>query len=122
MAPIKTVLIVEDDFDSQQLLYFILRNRYHPVCVDSVDEAKKILAEQTVHLVLLDLSLVGDQDGLTLSRYIRNNEQYATIPIIAVTAHAFETDRENCMKAGCNEFVTKPIIREKLVNLIENLV
>lgn len=122
MAENKTILIVEDDYDSQQLFYYLVREKYHPVTVTNVDDAKAKLKSQPVHLVILDLSLAGSEDGLILVRYMKSVNDYTDIPIIAVTAHAFETDRENCLKAGCDEFITKPIITRKIMGKIKALI
>ncbi|NIA18571.1 MAG: response regulator [Simkaniaceae bacterium] len=122
MAEKKTILIVEDDYDSQQLFYYLVREKYNSVTVTNVDDAKAKLKNQPVHLVILDLSLAGSEDGLILSRYMKTVDEYKDIPIIAVTAHAFKTDRENCLKAGCDEFITKPIITQKIMGKIEAMI
>ena len=113
-----TVLVVEDDVNSQKLMGYFLRDKFQILCASSVPEAKEQLANNPVDLVLLDLSLFGDEDGLDLARFMRNAEEWKDIPIIALTAHAFVTDRENCLKAGCNDYLAKPVNRKHLLEKI----
>jgi len=69
-------------------------------------------------LILLDLSLVGDEDGLDLVRWMKKTEKWKDTPVIATTAHAFTTDRDNCMNAGCNDYLSKPISRAELTERV----
>ncbi|MEE8437398.1 MAG: PAS domain S-box protein, partial [Candidatus Neomarinimicrobiota bacterium] len=109
------ILIVEDDQSSQRLISFFLRDYYDLKFAASVLEAKEKLRAERIELVLLDLSLLGNEDGLDLSRYMRKSKKWQETPIIATTAHAFTEDRDKCLKAGCNDYIAKPIIREKLI-------
>ena len=68
-----------------------------------------MLSGRTLHLMLLDISLQGGTHGLDLARQIRASEQHARLPIIAVTAHAFDQDRINCLEAGCTAYLRKPV-------------
>lgn len=116
------ILIVEDDPNSRKLAELTLRKEFELDFAESVLEAKDRLAANTINLILLDLSLKGDEDGLDLARYVRSSESLDTIPIIALTAHAFTSDRDRCMEVGCNEFITKPFRRADLLELIYKLV
>jgi PAS domain S-box-containing protein len=117
-----TVLLVDDDPSSQKLTEYFLQGA-HDVCFAvSVEGAKQQLKKQQVDLILLDLSLVGEEDGLDLVRHLRKTKKWRNIPIIALTAHAFTTDRDNCITAGCNDYLSKPIKREKLVEKIGKFV
>lgn len=117
----KKVLVVEDDPNSQKLAELILKKEFELYFAESVYAAKKILDTNKIQLILLDLSLKGNEDGLDLARYVRNDSPYKLIPIIALTAHAFTTDREKCFEVGCNEFLTKPFRRTDLIDLIHKL-
>ncbi|MFQ6605286.1 MAG: PAS domain S-box protein [Fidelibacterota bacterium] len=107
------ILIVEDDINSQKLAEFILKP--HKTFVrETVSDSWELLQKEEIDIVLLDLSLKGNEDGLALVRKIRTTENVEHLPVVALTAHAFTEDRERCFNAGCNDFLTKPIQREQL--------
>jgi PAS domain S-box-containing protein len=112
------ILVVEDDKDAQQLINFYLRNEYNIWFAASVANAKSLIETYSIGLILLDLSLEGDEDGLNLVRQLRSEEKWRGMPVVAITAHAFITDREEALKAGCNDFITKPVSRSTLIEKI----
>ncbi len=75
---------------------------------------------QLPDLILLDIML-PNMDGLEAARLIRQNPKTHSIPILAVTAKVFPKDREECLKNGCNDYISKPFILEKLASKIEKL-
>ena len=113
------VLLVEDDPNSQRLIEYFLKGQYNICFAVSVDEAKQQLQQNQVDLILLDLSLVGNEDGLDLVRWMRKTKTWQKTPVIATTAHAFTKDRDNCIAAECNDYISKPIKREKLLEKIK---
>jgi CheY-like chemotaxis protein len=116
------ILIVEDDTNTQILYKALLNEKYDLSICDSVSSAKQYLkANGTVKLVLLDLSLKGEEDGLVLAEYIRSSNKGNKIIILAVTAHAFTFDKERCLATGCNDFLTKPLKGKKLLDHIESV-
>ncbi|MEA3285912.1 MAG: response regulator [Candidatus Marinimicrobia bacterium] len=116
------VLVVEDDPNSRKLAGFTLKKDFELFFAESVAEAKEQLVAHDIELILLDLSLTGDEDGLDLARFLRSEDKWKTTPIIALTAHAFTSDRDRCMEAGCNDFMTKPFRRLELLEAINKLV
>jgi len=80
------------------------------------------LKKNAVELVLLDLSLIGNEDGLDLVRWMRKTKTWKETPVIATTAHAFTKDRDNCLTAGCNDYLSKPMKRENLLKKIKEFV
>ena len=116
------VLLVEDDPNSQKLVEFYLKGQYELYFAVSVDEAKEQLKKNPIDLILLDLSLVGNEDGLDLVRWMRKTKTWLRTTVIATTAHAFAKDRDNCIAAGCNDYLAKPITREKLIEKISKYV
>jgi signal transduction histidine kinase len=117
-----TILVVEDDPNSQKLASFTLSKDYDLHFADSVSDAKDVLNAEEVQLILLDLSLRGDEDGLDLARYLRSQDKWQKIPIIALTAHAFTSDRDRCLEAGCSDFMTKPFRLAELKETIQHLI
>lgn len=116
------VLLVEDGPNSQMLTKFFLKGKYDTCFADSVAGAKRQLKNNSIDLILLDFSLVGGEDGLDLVRWMRKTKQWKNLPTIALTAHAFATDRENCLAAGCHDYLTKPIKRAVLLKKIAEFV
>ncbi len=103
------VLLVEDHPDNRVLARKLLERAGFRV-VEAVDgrQALEQAAACKPDLVLLDMSL-PEVDGWTVARTLRGAPEFATLPIVALTAHAMDGDRERGLEAGCDEFMTKPI-------------
>ena len=117
-----SILVVEDDPNSQKLASFTLKKDYTLHFAESVADSKVKLNAHDIQLILLDLSLRGDEDGLDLARFLRADDKWDRVPIIALTAHAFAADRDRCMGAGCNDFMTKPFRLAELKETIQRLI
>jgi signal transduction histidine kinase/CheY-like chemotaxis protein len=120
--PACTVLVVEDDEQNQQLILAMFRRRYNMLVSPDAEGALDLLEEHKVDVMLLDLSLSGQMDGIELAKMLRKDDRYKDLPIIALTAHAFPKDRQNCMDAGCTDYMAKPFHREQLRRLVESYV
>ncbi len=118
------VLVVEDDMDTQMLMDYYLKRNYEVDFTASATEAMEKLNSQHVDIIfiLLDLSLERGEDGLDLARYIRKAKKWPEIIIIATTAHAFSADRDNCLAAGCNDYLSKPIKKQDLLEMMSKYV
>lgn len=114
------ILIVEDDRNSQELFKFLLGKKYDLSICDEEMSFLAILEKTKADLVLMDISLNGEKNGLELIRYLRkNNLDYKHTPIICYTAHAFSQDKINAMNAGADIFLAKPVSIEILIETIE---
>jgi signal transduction histidine kinase/DNA-binding response OmpR family regulator/uncharacterized membrane protein affecting hemolysin expression len=105
------VLLAEDNRVNQVVASRMLEKMGHSIVVaENGKEALSLLAQQTFDLVLMDVQM-PEMDGLTATEKIREGEVQSRshIPIIAVTAHAMTGDRELCVSAGMDGYVTKPI-------------
>jgi CheY-like chemotaxis protein len=118
------VLVVEDDADTQTYMKTLLAPRYDIVVAASGTEARQHLAldEGEIRIVLMDLSLRGPEDGLSLTRWLRSEARWRTLPVIATTAHAFTEDRLHALAAGCNAYLRKPIEIHELFATMERLI
>lgn len=116
------ILLVEDNEMNRNMLSRRLQRRGHEVLI-AVDgaEALRIAGEEQPELVLMDLSLPV-MDGWEATGRMKADPQTASIPIIALTAHAMGADRESALAAGCDDFDTKPIDMERLTGKIAALV
>jgi CheY-like chemotaxis protein len=80
-------------------------------------EALEALARQNnIDLVLMDI-MMPEMDGLTAMMEIRKQPQHSRLPIIALTAKAMQSDRQKCLEAGADDYISKPIDVDKLVSL-----
>ena len=110
------ILVAEDMDCNYELVKAILEERYSVLRAnDGIDVVTKYESSKP-DLILMDVRMPG-LDGLSAAGIIR--ELNPTIPIIATTAFAFETDREMALAAGCNEYMPKPLEAEKLKTMIE---
>ena len=110
----KKILIVEDTEFNRDLLVQILEDDYEVVTAN--DGAAGIAAAVAEHpdLILMDLSLPVI-DGWEATRRIKANDDLKRIPVIAVTAHAMQGDEEKARAAGCDDYITKPIDEDILM-------
>lgn len=114
-----TILLVEDNEMNRDMLQRRLARRgYHVIAAFDGEEAVRLTLENHPDLILMDLSLPVI-DGLEATRMIRADASIASIPVIALTAHALASDRENALGAGCDDYDTKPVDFDRLLGKIE---
>jgi len=107
MAPL--ILLVEDNETNQMLAMTVLqRDGYRVEVAGSSEEAALRLAAARPDLILMDLQLPG-QDGLSLTRALKEDPATTSIPIVAMTAHAMLGDADEALAAGCAGYIVKPI-------------
>ena len=117
------ILLVEDNPVNQRLALEILSRRGHRVTVaDNGLQALEHLTGRTFDVVLMDVQM-PEMNGLEATRAIREIEcgTGRHVPIVAMTAHAMSGDRERCLEAGMDDYLTKPIRAEALVTYVERL-
>ena len=110
----KRIAVVEDNPDNRLLVQAILDDQFEIDEYDAGAEALAAFQQARPDLVLLDISLPG-MDGTEVLRQIRSSETLRDLPVIALTAHAMSGDREKYLKLGFDDYVTKPILDEKLL-------
>lgn len=116
------ILVVEDNHLNRKILVLLLRKRgFDAITVDSGAEALERLAATDFDLVLMDVQM-PDMDGLEVTRRIRQQFAPERQPfIIALTAHSLPQDRDTCLAAGMDAYLSKPVEAEALVAWIERL-
>jgi CheY-like chemotaxis protein len=117
---VKRLLVVEDDAQTREYMAYLLGSEYDMVLVDSREPALLSIAERRPDLILMDLSLQAGINGLDIVRELRADTTTASIPVIAVTAHAFPADQQRCLEAGCNGYLAKPVQKRQLRDAIES--
>ena len=115
------ILLVEDNEMNRDMLSRRLGRRGHDVVI-AVDgqEGVSLATSEIPDIILLDMSLPV-MDGWEAARHLKGNDTTASIPIIALTAHAMAGDREKCMAAGCDDYDTKPGEFKRLLSKIDAL-
>ncbi len=123
-ARLLRVLVAEDNVINQRLATRLLEKRGHSVVVTATGrEALTILGESQFDVVLMDVQM-PDMDGLQATALIRERESTqgaAHTPIIALTAHTMKGDRERCLSAGMDDFITKPVNAVELIAVVESV-
>ena len=112
------ILVVDDNEGGLLLASAVLqREGFRVDSAGSSEEVLERLRARAPDLILMDVQLPG-QDGLSLTRQLKADPATASIPIVALTAHAMATDREQAMAAGCIGYISKPIETRTLGDLI----
>ena len=115
-----TVLVVEDEKGIRDAIAIYLKNQGYQVCLASNGkEGLEMIAENEIHLAIVDI-MMPVMDGLEATREIRtmNRSDASAVAIIAMTANAFAEDKSKALKAGMDEYLTKPLESEKLIHAL----
>lgn len=113
------ILIAEDHPDNREMLTRRLERKGYEVHIaengqEAVDKAKSCAPD----LILMDISM-PIMSGIEATRMLRQSPDVCSVKIVALTAHAMDSARQECMDAGCDDFATKPVDFAGLVQLIE---
>ena len=122
-SPTLPLLLVEDNIVNQHLALQMLRKRgYSVVVTNNGQEALAVLAREKFALILMDMQMPV-MDGFATTAAIRQQEHDSGehIPIVALTAHAMNGDRERCLAAGMDAYLSKPFQAQQLCQVIESL-
>jgi CheY-like chemotaxis protein/signal transduction histidine kinase len=113
------ILLAEDDPSGQKLMKHILnRLGYDADLAKTGEEVLKQLEKNTYNIVLMDMEMPV-MDGFTATTKIREQEKYKDLVIIALTAHAMKEHRNKTLAAGCTDYLSKPVNREKLGQMLK---
>jgi two-component system, sensor histidine kinase and response regulator len=117
------ILLVEDNLINQKLARFMLtKGGYHLDVVNNGKEAVEIYTNgpEKFDLIFMDINMPV-MDGKKAAQTIRD-KGFTGVPIIAMTAHALKKDRDACLQAGMNDYITKPIKRDMVFNMVKKWV
>jgi signal transduction histidine kinase/ligand-binding sensor domain-containing protein/DNA-binding response OmpR family regulator len=116
--PLK-IMVAEDNLINQKMILKVLdKLGYKPELATNGKEVIKKLDEQYFDMILMDVQM-PEMDGLEATRYIRKNYDMQPI-IVAMTANAMVEDREECLNAGMDDYTSKPLKIESLINILKN--
>lgn len=103
---------------SQTYYKVILGDHYDVHMVTTVEEAKKAIRDMEFRLVIVDISLPGEEDGIALLKYL-SQAVTPCLPAFVISAHAFPQYRENALESGAVAFFTKPIMSGVLLEALK---
>ena len=116
MKTMRRVLVAEDNDLNYELVEFILSSMGLGVSrAARGDQVLDIVSADPPELIFMDVQLPG-VDGIKLTRHLKADPQQSLIPIVALTALAMVGDRERALEAGCDGYLTKPVVRPIYVN------
>jgi two-component system, cell cycle response regulator DivK len=110
----KVLLIEDNEFNRDMLSRRLVRSGWEVVLAHDGPQGLERAANEPIDLILMDMSLPGI-DGWSLTQVLKSDCRTLHIPVIALTAHAMNGDRERALQAGCDEFETKPIEYARLL-------
>jgi len=115
------ILVVEDnELNRDMLTRRLQRKEFTVICAENGQEGIDMALSENPDIILMDLSL-PILDGWSMAGKLKANKITKSIPIIALTAHAMKGDRKKALEAGCNDYDTKPINFDRLLDKINNL-
>jgi two-component system, cell cycle response regulator DivK len=118
----KTVLLVEDNETIRDAFGILLEDSGYGVLQAATGAAALAAAQDSSpDLILLDLGL-PDMPGLEVTRRLKADGATSTIPVVAITGRALETDRDACLAAGCDGYLTKPVDTRQLLRQVAEFV
>ena len=116
----KILLVEDNEMNRDMLSRRLKRKEYSVVCAENGQIGIDLAKSENPDIILMDLSLPVI-DGWVASEQLKSDASTQSIPIIALTAHAMKGDRERAIEAGCNDYDTKPIDFERLLDKINKL-
>ena len=116
-----TVLLIEDnEMNRDMLSRRLVRKGYRIVTAEDGRQGVTLAEQLRPDLILMDLSLPV-LDGWEATRILKSSEDTKDIPVIALTAHAMKSDEEKAYQAGCDDFDTKPIVLDRLLDKMRDV-
>ena len=116
----KILLVEDNEMNRDMLTRRLKRKGFTVICAENGQEGIDVSKSENPDIILMDLSLPV-VDGWTAAERLKADATTRTIPIIALTAHAMKGDRERALEAGCDDYDTKPIDFERLLDKITTL-
>ena len=115
----KKILVAEDNDSNFILMTYILKKYYAYERARNGKEAVDMVDNSTYDMVLMDIKMPV-MDGLEATKAIK--EKHPDLPIVALTANAFDSDRQLALQAGCNDFLSKPVSSELCIKTIRKFI
>ncbi len=118
----KNILLVENDDMSINVILFFLKNDYKVDVAKDGITALQMIKEKKYSAILMDIDLGVGMNGLEIANRINEFPEYKNVPVVAVTAYAFQRDKENFLAQGCTHYISKPFKKDELIILLKNII
>ena len=115
------ILMVEDDELNIKMVSAFLSSKYKLEAARSGEDALKKLLDNNYDVILMDIGLKKEMNGLDVTKKLRKLPNYKNTPVIALTAYALSGDRERILSAGCSHYLSKPFAKKQLTDLLESI-
>src|SRR5688572_20201243 len=123
MPSIRRVLLVNDSSDEREMYAESLRRfGFSTLQASSAADAYRLATELPPAAVVTDVRLAGDEDGLQLTRRLKEDSRMRHVPVVILSGYVFPRDREAAAHAGCDLFVTKPCLPDVLSRRVAGLI
>ena len=117
----KILLVEDNEFNRIMLSRRLELKQYEIICAIDGLEAVDMTKAEMPDMILMDIRLPV-KDGITATKEIKANELTQHIPVIALTAYAMDDDKNEALRAGCDEFETKPVQFKQLLKKMDSLI
>ena len=114
----KKLLIAEDNDSNYMLMTYILKNHYEFFRAHNGQEALEMIRKEPYDMVLMDLKM-PIMNGLEATRQMK--AEFPDLPVVAITANAFDSDRQQAMEAGCEAFLSKPVSAMQCLGVLKGI-
>lgn len=118
----KRILMVEDNENNRLVMEDMLRRHRKQFQLHTLDDPRQLMPELEANrpdLILMDMRL-PHINGWEMAEILKQDERYQDIPIIAVTAHAMKGDDDRALEAGCDDYLSKPIVKQNLLDKLNH--
>ena len=119
----RRLLIVEDNIELLMLMKQVLKSQYQVFVANNGKRALSVIGQHRIDLIISDV-MMPEMDGLELTQAIKQDPEYNHLPVILLTAKTQETDEAEALRAGADEYLTKPFrlsdLKLRIENIIEN--
>lgn len=117
----KRIIAVDDDPINRQLMSVLLSGDFVCDVVSSAAKAIEALGNKEYDLMLTDINLGGEHDGIWLGKYIKNTDKFKHIPVVAVTAHVLSYTGKSEITEAFDALVQKPLLKQKLIEKLNEI-
>jgi two-component system cell cycle response regulator DivK len=116
----KVLLVEDNEMNRDMLSRRLTRRGFHVISAADGRQGVDLARSEKPDIILMDMSLPV-LDGWEATRRVKSDDVTRNVPVIGLTAHAMSGDREKALEAGCDEYDTKPVELDRLIDMIEKL-